>query len=154
MHAQNLWRKLLQVALKSQNLCKLSPSKISCYTALCNVHSYLNRSPSTGLACRCHLMAVLRALMPIVWQSWWPGERTHSAAMVSKVFGSTDGSLVICSSMLSRSWWPSFNFASNSYSASREWVGSEGSLTPPIPIWQQTEWQDAIFSNTDSNTRA
>ena len=42
--------------------------------------------------------------------AWCPDECTHKAAMVSKVLGSTDGSLIICSSMLSKSCWPSFSF--------------------------------------------
>lgn len=120
------------------------------------VYAYLNLSPLTGLACKWHLIAIRRAFIPTLWWCWLSRELTQRAATVSKVLASSEEeeSLVICSNTLSKSWWPSFNLASNSYKASSEWVGSEASQTPPSPVCWQIERHDPIFSKTDSSTLA
>ena len=66
--------------------------------------------------------------------------------MVSKVFGSVRDTEETLSSTPSRSGWPRWSFASNSYSARREKVGSEESATPPSSCWQTVRHSETCSS--------
>ena len=67
-------------------------------------------------------------------------------AMVSKVFGSVRDVEETFSSTPSRSGWPRWSLASNSYSARKEKVGSEESDTSPSSCWQTVRHSEMCSS--------